>query len=62
MTARRAPELNELKSEQLPLTPALSRNPRVKPGEERGRNGADAPFSRLREKGAGDSRPDEGLP
>ena len=30
----------------LALTPALSRAPRVKPGEERGR----APFSRLREK------------
>jgi len=30
----------------LALTPALSRDPRVKPGEERER----APFSRLREK------------
>ncbi len=32
-------------STALALTPALSRDPRVKPGEERGR----APFSRLRE-------------
>ena len=30
----------------LAFTPALSRDPRVKPGEERGR----APFFRLREK------------
>jgi len=47
--------LINLWSDKVALTPTLSRNPRVKPGEERGRN----PFSRLREKVAGDSRPDE---
>jgi hypothetical protein len=49
-------ELDEYWSDELALTPALSRE------RERGRSGADEPFSRLREKVAGDSRPDEGLP
>ena len=57
-------EQDEFWSDRVPLTPTLSRIARRKTGvlpnallRERGRN----PFSRLREKVAGDSRPDEGL-